>query len=119
MPEVWWSCETEWDLLERVAMLKQWILARPEQTIAIVRPLQDVPPRDLWQNPTITPTPRIRWVMAVFSSASSGITSRIAGSRGQRYVRANEGAARKRCVVQDAVHCAGYDAGDVGNLQVM
>ena len=41
MPEVWWSCETEWDLLERVAMLKQWILARPEQTIAIVRPRQD------------------------------------------------------------------------------
>ena len=31
MPEVWWATATEYDLLERVDMLKQWITARPEQ----------------------------------------------------------------------------------------
>ena len=36
MREVWWSTSTEYDLLERVEALKQWLLARPEQTIAIV-----------------------------------------------------------------------------------
>jgi len=36
MPEVWWSTETEWHLLERVEALKAWIRARPEQVIAMV-----------------------------------------------------------------------------------
>jgi broad specificity phosphatase PhoE len=36
MPEVWWSTETEYDLLERVDLLKAWISARPEQVIAVV-----------------------------------------------------------------------------------
>ena len=36
LPEVWWSTETEWDLLQRVDDLKAWLRARPEQTIAVV-----------------------------------------------------------------------------------
>jgi len=36
MPEVWWSTATEYDLLERVDMVKAWITARPEQVIAVV-----------------------------------------------------------------------------------
>ena len=36
MPEVWWSTATEYDLLERVEMVKAWITSRPEQTLAVV-----------------------------------------------------------------------------------
>lgn len=36
LKEVWWSTQTETDLLERVDLVKQWITARPEQVIAVV-----------------------------------------------------------------------------------
>jgi len=36
LPELWWSTSTELDLLDRVESLKQWILNRPEKTIAVV-----------------------------------------------------------------------------------
>lgn len=36
LPELWWSTSTEYDLLDRVEELKQWIMARPEKTIAVV-----------------------------------------------------------------------------------
>ena len=36
MPEIWWSTATEYELLERVDLVKAWISSRPESVIAVV-----------------------------------------------------------------------------------